>query len=170
MPTGDLEAVDPNCDTMLLLPPSRWGRSGRPWHPGPANRLPGILRIWTVDVIDGINGGIYELYGGVIGIVAGLHHLKKAVMLPRSPQADSQRYYLEHGASFGDPVPMRVRRLMPALERENDMRGRFTKSPHNDSHRPCCPSPVFSSGYASMPGPADADRARREVDGSDPPI
>ena len=56
---------------------------------------------------------------------------------------------------------MRVRRLMPALQRENDMGGRFTKRP------PICRVP-FGLGLPGKTGNARSEIS--EADGSDPPL
>ena len=56
-------------------------------------------------------------------------------------------------------VSMRVRRLMPALQRENDMGGRFTKRP------PICRVP-FGLGLPGKTGNARSEIS--EADGSDP--
>ena len=201
--------------------------------------VPEILRGWTVtigiptDVTDGINSGIYELYGGGIPIAAGRiirhripprepnpivlpvvddpllraigtqpqggsqpgncqdragnpsrccpdsrrirrpagrletkHRLKEAGTLPRSPRADSQRRHLANLTALGGTCSMRTHSLMPVLECENDMVGRFTKSPHYDSHRPCRSCLVFSSAYASAPGSPSAERAISRGSGS----
>ena len=188
--------------------------------------LPEILPGWTVargtpaDLIDGINSGIYELYGGVIGIAAGndvagriirhripphesiaegsqdcpdragnpsrgcrpdsrrvrrpagrvetKHRRREAVMPPRSPQADPQPYHLKNGASLAGPVPMRGRRLMPALQRENDMGGRFTKRPSGDSQGRFHLSSVFSSVSAPVAGPATPARKSPRRTGATP--
>ena len=65
---------------------------------------------------------------------------------------------------------MRTHRLMPVPHCENDVGGRFTKSPHHDSQWLRDSSLVFSSAYASMPGRAPAEQALGEVDGSAPPL
>ena len=63
---------------------------------------------------------------------------------------------------------MRIHRLMPLRECENDVGGQFTKSPLHDSHSMTPSCLVFSSGYASVPGSPVADRAIRRRTGASP--
>ena len=70
--------------------------------------------------------------------------------------------------ALGDPVSMRVRRLMPALECENDMRGRFTKRPLGNSQCRFHLSSVFSSVCALLAGPTTPARNSPRRTGATP--
>ena len=63
---------------------------------------------------------------------------------------------------------MRVRHLIPALECENDVGGRFTKLPPFDSQRPWTLSLLLPSICVSVLGPPVAERAKRGWTGATP--
>ena len=171
--------------------------------PRTSQPLTEILRRCTVDVIDGINSGIYELYVDVICIAAGneaasqiIRHrippcgpipdggkeiarieqtilqcavgrildefgglqdtLKRSVALKKQARRQAGRGLIHRGCTWKTErlfVPMRVRRLLPALARENEMGGRFTKNPCGNSQGHHHLSSVFSLGSASLDGP-----------------
>ena len=151
---------------------------------------PKILRGWTVargipEVgINGINSGIYELYGGVmrlaphndgacriLGKFGGLQStLRRSIALKKQACRGliHPRQCMAELTARGGAFPARIHRLMPGRECKNDVLARFTKYPLDDSHRPCRSCLVFSSMYSSVPGPSVAERAKRRRKGATP--
>jgi len=63
---------------------------------------------------------------------------------------------------------MNIHKLMPVPHCENDVRGRFTKSPLDDSHSMIPSCLVLSWFCAPLPGSSVTDRAKRGRTGATP--
>ncbi len=79
-----------------------------------------------------------------------------------------RRRHLANLAALGGAFPMRIHRLMPLRECENDVGGRFTKRPLRDSQCRFQLSSVFSSVCASLAGPATPVRKSPRLTGATP--
>ena len=99
--------------------------------------------------------------GGVRG-PAG--RLEEAVTLPRL-----LRYPSAERTATGGMLPMEIHRHMPARECENDMGGRFTKSPIS-THNGLAGHVLFFPSHTPPARPALGRTGETEADGSDPPV
>ena len=82
--------------------------------------------------------------------------LRRSIALKKQARREliHRRQQLTNPTARGGVFPNRIHRLMPLLECENDMGGRFPKSPFRDSQCRFHLSSVFSLACASMAGPA----------------
>ena len=82
--------------------------------------------------------------------------LRRSIALKKQARREliHRRQHLTNPTARGGVFPLRIHRLMPLRECENDMGGRFTKRPFRDSQCRFHLSSVFSLACASMAGPA----------------
>ena len=84
------------------------------------------------------------------------------------PRADPLRQHLANGLPLRGAPPMTGLRVMPRLECENDVGGRFTLWPSRDSHGTSCLSASPVASYASAAKSVSAARAAPTSTGATP--
>ena len=161
---------------MVVVAPQELSGPGRYSETGPKPPDRAELQAGVCEEIARVEQAILRGDKRVAGEYDGLEGaMKRSVSLTEQatpgggPRADPLRQHLANGLPLRGAPPMTGLRVMPRLECENDVGGRFTLWPSRYSHGTSCLSASPVASYASAAKSVSAARAAPTSTGATPP-